>query len=73
MGEFITRQDNQLAFFHVLNIVNEGLRIVRVECIREVVMKFRGREVDEEVYRPVRSLDRIGLRVVVSDSNGMTV
>ncbi|KAE9408336.1 hypothetical protein BT96DRAFT_849478 [Gymnopus androsaceus JB14] len=40
--------------------------IVGVDCLRSVVLKFRHREVDAEVYKPLLDLDKKGLRVVVS-------
>ncbi|KAF9064644.1 hypothetical protein BDP27DRAFT_1333240 [Rhodocollybia butyracea] len=42
-------------------------------CIRSVVLKFGWREVDPEVYKPLRILDKEGLRVVVSGTNGIQV
>jgi hypothetical protein len=42
-------------------------------CIRSVVLKFDWREVDAEVYQPLRILDKEGLRVVVSGTNGIQV
>jgi hypothetical protein len=40
-------------------------------CIRSVVLKFGWREVDAEVYKPLRILDKEGLRVVVAGTNGV--
>ncbi|KAF9063706.1 hypothetical protein BDP27DRAFT_1367801 [Rhodocollybia butyracea] len=42
-------------------------------CIRSVVLKFSWREVDAEVYQPLRNLDAEGLRVVVAGTNGVQV
>ncbi|KAF9064621.1 hypothetical protein BDP27DRAFT_1333187 [Rhodocollybia butyracea] len=42
-------------------------------CIRSVVLKFSWREVDAEVYKPLRNLDKEGLRVVVAGTNGIQV
>jgi hypothetical protein len=42
-------------------------------CIRSVVFKFTWREVDAEVYKPLRNLDAEGLRVVVVGTNGVQV
>ncbi|KAF9061200.1 hypothetical protein BDP27DRAFT_1338516 [Rhodocollybia butyracea] len=42
-------------------------------CIRSVVLKFEWRELDEEVYKPLRVLDKEGLRVVVAGTNGIQV
>ncbi|KAF9063717.1 hypothetical protein BDP27DRAFT_1334745 [Rhodocollybia butyracea] len=43
-------------------------------CIRSVVLDFGSRrEVDAEIYKPLRKLDAEGLRVVVSGSNGVQV
>ncbi|KAF9063716.1 hypothetical protein BDP27DRAFT_1334744, partial [Rhodocollybia butyracea] len=36
-------------------------------CIRSIVLKFNSmREVDVEIYKPLRNLDAEGLRVVVA-------
>ncbi|KAF9064914.1 hypothetical protein BDP27DRAFT_1425311 [Rhodocollybia butyracea] len=43
------------------------------DCIRSVVLKFDWREVDAEVYKPLRALDKEGLRVVVAGTNGIQV
>ncbi|KAF9063133.1 hypothetical protein BDP27DRAFT_251675 [Rhodocollybia butyracea] len=43
------------------------------DCIRSVVLKFNWREVDAEVYKPLRVLDKEGLRVVVAGTNGIQV
>ncbi|KAF9066396.1 hypothetical protein BDP27DRAFT_1544420 [Rhodocollybia butyracea] len=42
-------------------------------CIRSVVLTFSWREVDAEVYQPLRNLDAEGLRVVVTGTNGVKV
>ncbi|KAF9063707.1 hypothetical protein BDP27DRAFT_1334733, partial [Rhodocollybia butyracea] len=42
-------------------------------CLRSVVLKFSWREVDAEVYQPLRKLDAEGLRVVVAGTNGVQV
>jgi hypothetical protein len=42
-------------------------------CIRSVVLKLAWREVDAEVYQPLRILDAEGLRVVVAGTNGVQV
>ncbi|KAF9045630.1 hypothetical protein BDP27DRAFT_1434637 [Rhodocollybia butyracea] len=42
-------------------------------CIRSVVLTFSWREVDAEVYQPLRNLDAEGLRVVVAGTNGVQV
>jgi len=39
----------------------------RIDCLRSVVLHFRAREVNEEVYSPLSHLDRMGMQVVVSD------
>ncbi|KAF9063708.1 hypothetical protein BDP27DRAFT_1334734 [Rhodocollybia butyracea] len=41
--------------------------------IRSVVLKFSWREVNAEVYQPLRNLDAEGLRVVVAGRNGVNV
>lgn len=41
--------------------------------IRSVVLKFSWRELDAEVYKPLRVLDQEGLRVVVAGTNGHQV
>ncbi|KAF9072209.1 hypothetical protein BDP27DRAFT_1320915, partial [Rhodocollybia butyracea] len=41
--------------------------------IRSVVLKFNWRELDAEVYKPLRILDNEGLRVVVAGTNGIQV
>ncbi|KAE9400070.1 hypothetical protein BT96DRAFT_857764 [Gymnopus androsaceus JB14] len=38
-----------------------------------VVMRFRAREVDQTVYKPLQILDRMGLRVVVRDMNSTII
>ncbi|KAF9072212.1 hypothetical protein BDP27DRAFT_1361270 [Rhodocollybia butyracea] len=47
-----------------------AMSIMGRSCIRSVVLKFDWREVDAEVYKPVRNLDNEGLRVVVAGTNG---
>ncbi|KAE9388746.1 hypothetical protein BT96DRAFT_980927 [Gymnopus androsaceus JB14] len=42
---------------------------VGVDCLRSVVLKFLSREVDETVYKPLRNLDRMGLMLVLTDTN----
>ncbi|KAF9063704.1 hypothetical protein BDP27DRAFT_1451142 [Rhodocollybia butyracea] len=42
-------------------------------CIRSIVLKFCWREVDREVYQPLRNLDAEGLRVVVVGKNRVQV
>jgi hypothetical protein len=42
-------------------------------CIRSVVLKFNRRKVDAEVYKPLRILDKEGLRIVVAGKNGIQV
>jgi hypothetical protein len=42
-------------------------------CIRSVVLKFEWREIDKEVYKPLQILDKEGLKVVVSGTNGIQV
>ncbi|KAE9387977.1 hypothetical protein BT96DRAFT_1025645 [Gymnopus androsaceus JB14] len=39
---------------------------VGIDCLRSVVLHLQKREVDEEVYRPLADLDRMGMRVVVT-------
>ncbi|KAF9058750.1 hypothetical protein BDP27DRAFT_1432348 [Rhodocollybia butyracea] len=41
--------------------------------IRSVFLRFEWREVDAEIYKPLRILDTEGLRVVVVDANGVQV
>ncbi|KAF9066391.1 hypothetical protein BDP27DRAFT_1423912 [Rhodocollybia butyracea] len=41
--------------------------------IRSVVLKFTSREVDVDIYMPLWVLDAVGLRVVVSGTNGVQV
>ncbi|KAF9061194.1 hypothetical protein BDP27DRAFT_1429233 [Rhodocollybia butyracea] len=42
-------------------------------CLRSVVLKLDWREVDAEVYKPLRILEKEGLRVVVAGINGIQV
>ncbi|KAE9388402.1 hypothetical protein BT96DRAFT_436774 [Gymnopus androsaceus JB14] len=46
---------------------------VGVDCLRSVVLKFCHREVDEEVYKPLHDLDKMGMRVVVSGTEGTKI
>ncbi|KAF9066392.1 hypothetical protein BDP27DRAFT_1330676 [Rhodocollybia butyracea] len=41
--------------------------------IRSVVLKFTSREVNLDIYRPLRVLDAEGLRVVVDGTNGVQI
>lgn len=36
-----------------------------VDCLRSLVLRFRKREVDEAIYRPLYDLDRMGMRVII--------
>ncbi|KAE9393232.1 hypothetical protein BT96DRAFT_228498 [Gymnopus androsaceus JB14] len=40
-----------------------------VDCLRSVVLRFRKREVDQTIYRPLQYLDKMGLMVVVRGTN----
>jgi len=40
-----------------------------VDCLRSVVMRFHKRSVDQTVYRPLKYLDKMGLRVVIREMN----
>ncbi|KAF9075343.1 hypothetical protein BDP27DRAFT_1315912 [Rhodocollybia butyracea] len=44
-----------------------------ISCIRSVVLRFSRREVNVEVYKPLRVLDEDGLRVVVIGTNGVQI
>lgn len=47
---------------------------LEVDCLRSVVLRFHVREVIEKtVYAPLQVLDRMGLRMVVRDINGIIV
>jgi len=37
-----------------------------IACLRSLVLHFRDREVDEQVYEPLWHLDRMGMQVIVS-------
>ncbi|KAE9406602.1 hypothetical protein BT96DRAFT_987440 [Gymnopus androsaceus JB14] len=39
--------------------------VVGVSCLRSVLLRFRARKVDEEVYMPLQYLDKMGMRVVI--------
>ncbi|KAE9397373.1 hypothetical protein BT96DRAFT_995844 [Gymnopus androsaceus JB14] len=38
-------------------------------CLRSVVMRFTNRDVDEEIYGPLKNLEAVGMRAVVSGQN----
>ncbi|KIK55601.1 hypothetical protein GYMLUDRAFT_264107 [Collybiopsis luxurians FD-317 M1] len=46
---------------------------VEIDCLRAVEMKFRKREVDIFMYGPLVDMDRMGLRVAVTGTNGTRI
>lgn len=39
---------------------------IGIDCLRSLVLRLPTREVDEEIYRPLENLDRMGMQVVVT-------
>ena len=46
---------------------SEYATMIGMNCLRSVVLKFSKREVEEEVYRPLQDLDRMGMSVVIAE------
>ncbi|KIK53321.1 hypothetical protein GYMLUDRAFT_49340 [Collybiopsis luxurians FD-317 M1] len=48
-------------------------KMVGVECLRSVEMRFRQREVNGALYKPLQLLDKMGLRVTVLGKNNTKI
>ncbi|KAE9408847.1 hypothetical protein BT96DRAFT_624547 [Gymnopus androsaceus JB14] len=42
-------------------------RSLGIDCLRSLVLRFSDRWVEEEVYKPLWDLDRMGMRVIITD------
>ncbi|KIK54723.1 hypothetical protein GYMLUDRAFT_48435 [Collybiopsis luxurians FD-317 M1] len=46
---------------------------IGVDCLRQVVLKCCKRNIDAETYKPLRDLDKMGLRVAIMGRDGVQV